>query len=368
MSIFTFILFILILTVLIFIHELGHFLAAKWVGMKVEEFSIGFFNPILYSKKIGDTQYSIRAMLLGGYVKILGENNGEGSTITDPRAFSNRPWWQQAVVLVAGVTMNLALAYILFVITSFGLTTVASDHTDFKGRIINERIAIAEVMPNSPAASAGINAGAVLLEVKANGKKSSLNTEQDIIDFLAKNENAPIALTYQNRGSEKASTTIALVYGLIEGKKAIGLSLQKVGDVHIGFFESFKVGGQQLVQYTILTFEGLYNLLKGAFKGDNVLNSLSGPVGIATLVGQASDIGYRSVLLLVAFLSLNLAILNILPLPALDGGQLVKVSIESLLRRKLKDTYSLWLNAVGFILLMGLLITVTIHDVFKLFA
>lgn len=156
MSIFTFILFILILTVLIFIHELGHFLAAKWVGMKVEEFSIGFFNPILYSKKIGDTQYSIRAMLLGGYVKILGENNGEGSTITDPRAFSNRPWWQQAVVLVAGVTMNLALAYILFVITSFGLTTVASDHIDFKGRIINERIAIAEVMPNSPAASAGL--------------------------------------------------------------------------------------------------------------------------------------------------------------------------------------------------------------------
>lgn len=127
------------------------------------------------------------------------------------------------------------------------------------------------------------------------------------------------------------------------------------------------MGGQQLVQYTILTFEGLYNLLKGAFKGDNVLNSLSGPVGIATLVGQASDIGYRSVLLLVAFLSLNLAILNILPLPALDGGQLVKVSIESLLRRKLKDSYSLWLNAVGFILLMGLLITVTIHDVFKLF-
>ena len=367
MSIFTFVLFIFILTVLIFIHELGHFLVAKWTGMKVEEFSIGFFNPILYSKKIGDTQYSIRAMLLGGYVKILGENNGEGSAITDPRAFSNRPWWAQFLVLIAGVTMNLALAYILFVVTSYGLTTVTTDNIDFKGRIINERMAIADVMPESPASRAGINGGAVLFEVKAGNQKASLATEEDVINFLKKHENDPITLTYQNRGYAKASTTIALVYGLVPDKKAIGLALQEVGDVNIGFLESFKVGGEQLWTYTVLTFQGLGGLFTNLFKGKNVLNSLSGPVGIAKLVGQASDIGYQSVLLLVAFLSLNLAVLNILPLPALDGGQIVKVTIEALLRRKLKDTYSLWLNGIGFVLLMGLLITVTIHDVLKLF-
>jgi regulator of sigma E protease len=335
--------------------------------MKVEEFSIGFFNPVLYSKKIGDTVYSIRAMLFGGYVKILGENSGEGSEITDKRAFSNRPWWQQAVVLVAGVAMNLALAYVLFVVTSYGLTTVTVDNEDFKGRIINERMAIADVMPNSPASSVGIHPGAVLLEVKSYGQKSSLKSEEDVVTFLSKHENDPIQVTYQNRGSEISSTTLALVYGLIPDKKALGLALQRVGDVHIGFFESFKVGGQQLSQYTILTVEGLYNLVAKAFQGDNVLNSLSGPVGIAKLVGQASDIGYQSVLLLVAFLSLNLAILNILPLPALDGGQLVKITIEAVLRRKLRDSHSQWLNAIGFILLMALLITVTIHDVMKLF-
>jgi regulator of sigma E protease len=263
--------------------------------------------------------------------------------------------------------MNLALAYVLFVVTSYGLTTVTVDNEDFKGRIINERMAIADVMPNSPASSVGIHPGAVLLEVKSYGQKSSLKSEEDVVTFLSKHDNDPIQVTYQNRGSEISSTTLALVYGLIPDKKALGLALQRVGDVHIGFFESFKVGGQQLSQYTILTVEGLYNLVAKAFQGDNVLNSLSGPVGIAKLVGQASDIGYQSVLLLVAFLSLNLAILNILPLPALDGGQLVKITIEAVLRRKLRDSHSQWLNAIGFILLMALLITVTIHDVMKLF-
>lgn len=367
MSIITFILFILILTVLIFIHELGHFLAAKWTGMKVEEFSIGFFNPVLYSKKVGETTYSIRAMLLGGYVKILGENEGEGSKVTDPRAFANRPWWAQFLTLIAGVTMNLILAYILFVATSYGLSTVTNDDPDFQGRIKNERMLIADVMPNSPARNAGIASGATLLEVRAGGQKASLATEGDVIAFLTRHENDAIRVTYQNRSFAPASTTLALVYGLIPEKKALGLALEKVGDVHIGFFESFVIGAHNLVRYTELTLQGLYGLVANLFHGENVLNSLSGPVGIAKLVGQASDVGYRSVLLLMAFLSLNLAILNILPLPALDGGQIVKVSLEALFRRKLKDSYSQWLNAIGFIFLMGLLVIVTAHDIFKLF-
>jgi regulator of sigma E protease len=369
MSIITFLLFILILTFLIFIHELGHFLAAKWTGMKVEEFSIGFFKPVLYSKKIGETTYSIRGTLLGGYVKILGENDEE-SAEHNPRAFVNRPWWAQFLTLIAGVTMNLIFAYLLFVATAYGPSIVTTDDPDFQGRIKNERMFIADVLPESPARNAGIAPGATLLEVKARGEKAPLATEEGVISFLGRHQNDSITVTYQNRNEVKASTTIALVYGLIKDKpetKALGISLEKVGDVQIGFFESFKIGAHNLVRYTELTLKGLYGLVASLFKGENVLDSLSGPVGIASLVGQATDVGYRSVLLLMGFLSLNLAILNVLPLPALDGGQIVKVTLEALFRRKLKRSYTEWLNVIGFLFLMGLLVIVTAHDVFKLF-
>jgi regulator of sigma E protease len=379
MSLFTFILFILILTVLIFVHELGHFLAAKWVGMKVEEFSIGFFNPKLFSKKIGETEYSIRAFLLGGYVKILGENGAEGKDSSDPRAFSNRSYWSQVLVLIAGVTMNLILAYLLFVVNAFGVTTATTDNEDFRGRFTNERIIINEVLAGSPAANAGIKPGAQLLQLESKlftsqkiapsslFKPGMVIKEEEVIAFIDKNKDLSLTITYQNPNGAVSSTTLALVYGLVPEKKALGISILHVGDVHIGFFESFVVGAKQLYHYTALTLQGLYDLFANLFKGENVLKSLSGPVGIATLVGEASDVGYKSVILLMAFLSLNLAILNILPLPALDGGQLLKITIEKLMGRTLKESYSGWLNALGFFFLIGLLIAVTINDILKLF-
>lgn len=379
MSLFTFILFILILTVLIFVHELGHFLAAKWVGMKVEEFSIGFFNPKLFSKKIGETEYSIRAFLLGGYVKILGENGAEGKDSSDPRAFSNRSYWSQVLVLIAGVTMNLILAYLLFVVNAFGVTTATTDNEDFRGRFTNERIIINEVLAGSPAANAGIKPGAQLLQLESKlftsqkiapsslFKPGMVIKEEEVVAFIDKNKDLSLTITYQNPNGAVSSTTLALVYGLVPEKKALGISILHVGDVHIGFFESFVVGAKQLYYYTALTLQGLYDLFANLFKGENVLKSLSGPVGIATLVGEASDVGYKSVILLMAFLSLNLAILNILPLPALDGGQLLKITIEKLMGRTLKESYSGWLNALGFFFLIGLLIAVTINDILKLF-
>lgn len=364
----TIILFLLILTALIFIHELGHFLAAKWTGMKVEEFSIGFFEPRLFVKKIGETEYSIRPFLLGGYVKIFGENDPENKTIQDPRAFANRSWWAQMVTLVAGVAMNLVLAYLLFVLLAWGRTTVATDDPQFAGRTTNNRLIITDVAENSPARLAGIEPGAQLIEIRIKNVVSKLTSATATASFISLHQEDALTLTYKNPGENNpASTTLALVFGIIENKKALGISLEEIADVHIPFTEAVVLGGQNLWMYTKLTFGGLKDLVVGASRGENVLNSLSGPIGIASMVGQAQKVGYESVLLLVAFLSLNLAVLNILPLPALDGGQMVKVSIEKLLRRKLSNAHTALVNALGFFFLIGLLVVVSIHDIIKLF-
>lgn len=369
MSVITILLFLFILMALVFIHELGHFLVAKWTGMKVEEFSIGFFEPRLFVKKIGETEYSIRPFLLGGYVKIFGENDTENTK--DPRAFSNRPYWAKMATLVAGVTMNLILAYVLFVIISFGTTTVATDDSRFVGRMEHERIVIIDVTKESPAGSAGILPGAKLIELKSRGEKAKLADTTSTISFIGRHENDAITITYQNPNSSYiASTTLALVYGVFKDnleKKGLGIALEEVADVHVGFIESLSLGADQLSTYTGLTFSGLKTLLTSSFHGKNVLDSLSGPIGIASMVGQARSLGYESVLLLAAFLSLNLAVLNIMPLPALDGGQMVKVTIEAALRRKISGKYAGWVNAISFVLLIGLLVVVSINDVIKLF-
>lgn len=374
MTITTIILFLFILTALVFIHELGHFIVAKWTGMKVEEFSIGFFEPRLYVKKIGETEYSIRPFLLGGYVKIFGENNAEEhpekGENTSPRSFRNRPYWAQMATLVAGVTMNLILAYVLFVFLSFGTTTVATDDTRFIGRTTNEHMVVSDVIEKSPVGMAGILPGATIYELKARGQKADLTSATSAVLFINTHDNDAITITYQNPGTDyKASSTLALVYGVLPDnpdKKALGISLETIGDVHVGFIESLALGGSQLWTYTALTFSGLGGLIYQAFHGQDVLNSLSGPIGIASMVGKARTFGYQSVLLLVAFLSLNLAVLNILPLPALDGGQMVKVTIEAVLRRKLASHHAGLINTVGFVLLIVLLAVVSVHDVIKL--
>ncbi len=371
MSIITIILFLLILTVLVFVHELGHFMVAKWTGMKVEEFSIGFFEPRLFVKKIGDTEYSIRPFLLGGYVKIYGENDVDGTAANDTRAFNNRPYLAKMATLVAGVTMNLILAYVLFVVLSFGTTTVATDDARFVGRMENRRMVILEVLPDSPAGKSNIAPGAVLLSVVARGEKAPLTDPASTVAFINRHENDAITITYRNPGvSNEASTTLALVYGVLpedKDKKALGVSLEQIADVHVGLRESFTLAGTQLMTYTKMTFSGLGQLVSQTIHGNNVLNSLSGPIGIASMVGQARTLGYESVLLLTAFLSLNLAVLNILPLPALDGGQMVRVTIEAVIRRRLQGVVANWINIISFALLITLLLVVSIHDVIKLF-
>ncbi len=363
MSISAILLFILILLVLVIVHEFGHFIVAKLVGMRVDEFAFGF-PPRLFSKKVGETTYAVNALPLGGYVSILGENGGEGEKkVDDPRAFGNRPAWAQLLVLIAGVTMNMLLAVIIFIGISFNGVRLSVDDPEYGTRVKNAQLIVTEVSEESPAYKAGIVPGSALVSVVSGNKKADLSSATSAVTFIGVHQNTPFTITHVTPDGQEKTTTVAAVYGIVKDKKALGIALDNIGTVDVNFFESIALGVERTYMITVMTVEGLTSVLSSAIKGESVIDSLSGPVGIAKVVGETSDYGYTAILTLIAVLSINLAIFNILPLPALDGGRIVVVVIESVIRRKVPFKYYSWVNIIGFFLLIFLLIIVTINDI-----
>lgn len=355
-------LFFIILLVLVIVHEFGHFIAAKWVGMRVDEFAFGF-PPRVFSKKKGETTYAINALPLGGYVSIWGENGEPNDEAKHhPRAFGNRPKWQQLVVLVAGVSMNMVLAWILLVGVSFGKVEMSADDPEYGSRVKSPAVMVLEASPNSPAYLAGIVPGSVITKLTSNKQAADVRTATSVVEFIGNHQNDPFTITYVKPDGTPSSTTVAAVYGLVPDKKALGLSLGSVGYVETSFFEAIKIGSRRTWDYTILTLDGLKMLATSFWKNESVLDSLSGPVGIARIVGQTSEYGLAAVLTLIAILSVNLAIFNILPLPALDGGRMVVVMIEAVIRKKVPFKYYSMANVIGFSLLMLLFVVVTVND------
>ncbi|MFA5131993.1 MAG: site-2 protease family protein [Candidatus Paceibacterota bacterium] len=359
----TVVLFVLILLLLVAVHEFGHFIVAKWVNMRVDEFAFGF-PPRIFAKKVGETTYAINALPLGGYVSIWGEN-GEPDDVAKnhPRAFGNRPWWAQLLVLVAGVTMNMLLALFVFIGISYGNVQMSASDEVYGARVKNTELMVVDAAPTSPAYLAGIVPGSVLVKVTAGKSQANLDNATSLISFIAAHNNDPFTITYKRADGKLESTTIAAVYGIVEDKKAIGVSVERVGYMHANVFDAIKIGSIRTYDMTAMTLEGLGSLVTSLTQGKNVLSSLSGPIGIAKIVGQTNEHGYEALLTLIAVLSINLAIFNILPLPALDGGRMVVVTIEAIARRKVPHKYYSWVNIVGFFALMLLLVIVTVHDV-----
>ena len=365
MSLFAILLFFIILLVLVIVHEFGHFIVAKWVGMRVDEFAFGF-PPRIFGKKIGETTYAINALPLGGYVSIWGENGEPNDEAKNhPRAFSNRPWWAQMLVLVAGVTMNMALALVIFTGISYGKELMSTEDPLYGNRVQNAELVVIEASPNSPAYKAGIVPGVTLLKVTSAGMSADLSSATSLIAFIGAHNNDSFTISYRKTDGVIDSTTIVSVYGLVPDRKAIGVSVERVGYVQTTVLEAVELGVARTYDITLATVDGLTSLVKGLGKGENVLSSLSGPIGIARIVGQTSEYGIAAVLSLVAILSINLAIFNSLPLPALDGGRIVVVAVEAITRRKIPYKYYSWINVLGFLALMLLLVVVTVHDIWK---
>jgi len=364
------IIFIIILLVLVVSHEFGHFIVAKKSGIRVDEFSFGF-PPKLFGKKIGETSYNFNLLPLGGYVKIFGENPNEDS-MTGPdsgRSFVNKPRYIQAAVLFAGVTMNFLVAWLLLSVGFIsGLPT--SVQSAPKGSVIeNQALTITSILPGSPAEIGGIKVGDKII---------SLNTEKDSTLLLSSNlETETVQSFIKSHGDEKVKISIVRANEKMEltvipeksdtnDSVMIGISMDTIGTLKLSVHRAIWEGLKLSVDVFVGTVVGFYNLIHGAILGTADMSSVTGPVGIVGVVGDAAQFGFIYLLSFTALISINLAVINLIPFPALDGGRLLFLLIEKIKGSRIKPQIANWVNMVGFGLLMLLMVIITYHDIVKL--
>lgn len=382
----TVIVFLLVLSVLVLAHELGHFSAARKFKIKVEEFGLGFppraigwyknrfgkkkkvvgtrsYDSLLESEneslhpKKGSTIYSLNWLPLGGFVKIKGEN---GSNRNDPDSFGSKPAWQRAIVMAAGVAMNVLLAWILFSAGyMFGLPQVTDDLGP-KAIVSGQSVMVADVLENSPAKEAGFMSGDKILAVDG----TEINHDTSLSDLVAKNPEIEKNVLLERDGEELSLTLVPMMQ---DDKPILGVSIFSAGTVRYPVFYAF-IEGAKTTAWTlkeiVLAFGGLF---RDIFSGVKVGDQFAGPIGIANITGQAARLGFIYLLQFTALLSLNLAIINILPFPALDGGRLLFLLVEKLRGRPVKENLENLVNNIGFLLLMALILFITVKDVIKLF-
>ncbi len=361
-------LFVIVLAVLIFVHELGHFVVAKLFGIRVDEFALGF-PPRLWSFRLGETDYVLNLIPFGGYVKIFGENPDEESISgTDSsRSFVNKPKYVQALVLIAGVTFNIIFAWLLF---SGSLMSGLSAPAGYLGltNVKDTHVVVANVLPKSPAAIAGLAAGDQLNSVR-DAKESISGTDltvQKIQNLITESNSQPIDINY-TRKNQNYTTSVTATSGLVQNKLALGIAMDTVGKLKENPIKAFVDGAKITATVVSQTAVGLFTFLKNIFVGHPDLSAVTGPIGIVGYVGEAYSLGILYLLAFTSLISINLAIINILPFPALDGGRLLFVLIEAVKGTPIKPKVANALNNIGFALLIILMIAVTYHDIAKFF-
>ncbi len=354
------------LAVLVFVHELGHFSVAKWFKIRVDEFAIGF-PPRLFGFKKGETEYTVNLIPFGGFVKIFGENPDEGSVtgVDSARAFGNQHRLVQAAVLLAGVTMNIVFAWFLFSVAFIGGVPTLQEEAP-RGSLIDTHVVIGGVLPNSPAALSGLLSGDRVVSLTTAHDTLTATDSYEAVQTFIQTHAEPINITIL-RGKETKTISVTPETGISADKQAIGVVLASVGMLKLGVGAAFLKGISTTYEATINTAVGLFSFVTGLFSGATSIQDVSGPVGIANLVGQARVFGFTYLLTFAAYISINLAVINVLPFPALDGGRLLFVAIEGIIRRPVNQKLFNWTNGLGFVLLISLLLFVTYHDVLKLF-
>ena len=363
----TILIFVAVIVALIVVHELGHFLAAKAVGMRVDEFGLGYPPRAWTIGKWGGTEYTLNWLPFGGFVKIYGED-GEGSGV---RAFAARPRVAQAFVLVAGITMNLLFAYVLITAALVSGTPRALAPDEIAGAR-NVSLAIASVLPGSPAARAGLAAGDSILDAKISSPSMigewRATDPKSFSDFVARSEGNPITLDVSHDGKAAALVATPATGAVISdpSRYALGVEVATVGVVPLGLGAALTEGASLTWGSIVLTAQGLAHFFYGVFTLSADWSQVSGPVGIAGAVGSASAQGFGDLLSLMAIVSINLALINLVPVPALDGGRLLFVLIEGALRRPLKPSVMRALNSISFAFLVLLMVVVTAHDIFRI--
>ncbi|MEK9209439.1 MAG: site-2 protease family protein [Patescibacteria group bacterium] len=366
--------FIAILVLLILSHELGHFVFAKLKGVKVEEFGFGF-PPRLFSFKKGETIYSVNLLPLGGFVKIFGEDSpspasaitSAGSGQAPAEAFYSKSASSKAQILSAGVLFNILVAVIIFfLIFMIGAPMSLSQERDFKS-VKNREIIITEIQKDSAAERSGLEAGDRLIGLRFGLEELKPAGLSEAQSFIGAHKGKDIFVLVRRQGEDIAISARPDI-SPSDGRGALGIVMDEVGIAqmawHKALWQSFKTTA--LVLGFIVIF--LFNLVKAIFTGSAgpALSHIAGPVGIVSLVGEASHLGLVYVFQLAAFLSLNLAIINFLPFPALDGGRILFLGIEILKGSPLNRKWSGFAHTLGFVILIILMAIITYRDILRI--
>lgn len=329
---------IFVFGVLVTVHEFGHFITAKLTGMRVDEFAIGF-GPKLYQQKDGDTLYSLRAIPLGGYNKIAGMDPDEPP---GPNTFNSKSIPARMLVILAGALMNFILPIILF----SGIFMVEG-----RVQVVNEPV-LGVVVDEMAAARAGLKAGDRIVTI--NNKPMQSWTE--VVTTLRGAGTEEVTLTAERNG-QIATYKMTPVYNQEAGRALIGIS-PKLEKESLGFFGSIKEGCIYTKNIIMSMINGLYKIVSG-----NAPAEVSGPIGVAQMAGQVAEKGLLPLMNFVAFLSINLGVINLLPLPALDGGHFVLLVLEALRGKPLGSKAMTNIQMIGVAMILALTVFSTFKDI-----
>ena len=388
----TLVIFILILGLLVFVHEFGHFLVARTFGMKVNEFGLGFpprafgwYTDPKTGKRtfvcgrgkdglketiVGEetkheypsTLYTVNWLPLGGFVRIKGET---GEKASEADSFAGKPAWQRTLVLVAGVTMNFLLAAIVLGIGfMIGLPADTSILEDKQAILVGTPHAVVQqVEEGSPADLAGLRIRDAILSI--NGE--IMADSRAVQEFVAAHSSDSLSVVAERGGEELTFTLVPSVLEGMEDRPRIGVLLLDAAIVrypwYLALFKGFGAAFWGAINITL----AFALLIKNLVLGQGLAFDVAGPVGIAVLIGESARLGISYLLNITAMISLSLAVINILPIPALDGGRVLFIAIEKLIRRPVPMKYEQLAHTIGFVLLMALIVVVTWRDIVALF-
>ncbi len=361
---------------LVLVHEWGHYIVARRNGVEVEEFGLFFPPRAKVLAKRNGTEYTLNWLPLGGFVKLKGENDAD----TRPGTFGAATTWVKAKIMLAGVAMNLVTAFVLLtLLAAIGMPklidnqfTVASDT-----KIIKQDVVAGHVSEKSPAEKAGLVRGDVLKSIGKSGQASSdvITSPDDLPKITKKYAGEKVDITYVRAGQKKTTTAMLLTQKEVDKsrnsnqpKGYLGISPTEY-TVQRSTWSAPIVAAGLIKQLTLLTFQGLGTVISSLFHGDaqKASEQVSGPIGIFVVMRDGSIFGIEFLLLIIAVISLSLAIMNALPIPALDGGRLFVLLASRALKRPLTKEVEEWIHGVGFLFLIGLIVLISIVDVNRFF-
>lgn len=358
MSILIILLVVAIFALLVLIHELGHFVAARRNGVEVEEFGLGF-PPRAFGRKIGRTLYSINWLPLGGFVKLKGED----STDISAGSFGAAGFIAKTKILFAGVSMNLLTAWVILVgLCVTGLPPVLQDQFSFGQAAYSqpEQVMVVAVAPNSPAEAAGLQRGDIILS--ANGQ--ALESEQQLLDFTK--ANASQTVSFEVEGDQGQRSLEATLRSAEEKQGQLGVTPMQTYQLRYSPVDAVVTATGLTAQMVWATLAAFGGLVAGLLTQGQLSEQVAGPVGIVSILANIAYFGASYVLIFVASISISLAVLNALPLPALDGGRWLLIAAQRLTNRKLSDRFEATVHTIGFVALIGLMVVVTVVDIQRL--